>query len=142
MTSDLEDPVHAYAEGGCYTVTLTASNACAIDTWTEEVCVEAACEPVAGVDFMWEPEVGIVGEDVMFTAMEPMTGTAPFTYTWDFGDDGTGMGMMATHVYAAAGVYTVTLTVENACGMATAVHEVMVETGVMEIYIPVVLRNS
>jgi hypothetical protein len=141
-TSADPDPTHVYTEAGCYLVTLTASNACTIDEWSEEICVAPLCEPVAGVDFSWAPEVGIVGEDVLFTAMEPITGTAPFTYTWDFGDDGTGMGITVTHVYAAADVYTVTLTVENECGMATAVHEVMVETGIMEIYVPVVLRNS
>lgn len=39
-TSDLEDPVHSYADEGCYTVTFTAINDCAIDVWSDEVCVE------------------------------------------------------------------------------------------------------
>jgi uncharacterized repeat protein (TIGR01451 family) len=39
-TSDLEDPVHTYADEGCFTVTFTATNECAFDVWSEEVCVE------------------------------------------------------------------------------------------------------
>jgi hypothetical protein len=115
------------------------------DPDTPEVVVPTTMtvlEPVDGVDFTWEPEVGIEGEPILFTAMEPLAGTPPFTYTWDFGDLGTGMGMTATHIYEMAGVYTVTLWVENACGMAMMEHAVTVEPGIMEIYLPVVLKNS
>jgi serine/threonine-protein kinase len=38
------------------------------------------------------------------------------TWTWDFGDGESGSGETATHDYAAAGDYTITLTVENADG--------------------------
>jgi PKD repeat protein len=131
---------HEYAAGGCYTVVLTATNAAGSDSWTGEVCL---CVPVEGVDFGWDPETGIAGEEIAFTAAEPLTGTAPFIYTWDFGDEtGVGMGMMVTHVYEAAGVYTVTLTVENECGMAMVEYVVTVEPAIMEIYLPVVLKNS
>jgi PKD repeat protein len=35
------------------------------------------------------------------------------TYTWDFGDDSTGEGSTASHIYTASGVYTVKLTVSD-----------------------------
>ena len=35
------------------------------------------------------------------------------TYAWDFGDGSRGMGVTATHIYAAAGTYNVTLTVSD-----------------------------
>jgi uncharacterized repeat protein (TIGR01451 family) len=40
-TSNLEDPVHTYAETGCYAVTLTVSNGCGEATWSAQVCVES-----------------------------------------------------------------------------------------------------
>jgi PKD repeat protein len=66
----------------------------------------------------------------------------PFTYTWDFGDLGTGVGMTTTHIYEMAGVYTVTLWVENACGGAMMEHVLTVESALMEIFVPVILKNS
>ena len=38
------------------------------------------------------------------------------SYTWDFGDTNTGNGVTAGHTYAAAGDYTVTLTVDDGVG--------------------------
>ena len=37
----------------------------------------------------------------------------PLTYSWDFGDGGTGTGVAATHVYSAPGTYSVTLSVSD-----------------------------
>jgi PKD repeat protein len=39
------------------------------------------------------------------------------TYAWDFGDGGTGSGATASHTYAAAGTYTVKLTVTDDGGL-------------------------
>ena len=42
------------------------------------------------------------------------------TYSWNFGDGGSGSGRNATHVYASAGTYAVTLTVSDGKEQATA----------------------
>jgi N-acetylneuraminic acid mutarotase len=43
-------------------------------------------------------------------------GTAPLTYSWDFGDGQQGTGVSPAHVYAAPGNYTITLTVATPDG--------------------------
>ncbi len=51
----------------------------------------------------------------------------PVTHAWDFGDGSTGAGPTATHTYAAAGSYTVRLTVSDGPGLtATATRAVTV----------------
>ncbi len=42
----------------------------------------------------------------------------PLTYAWSFGDGATGAGARPTHVYAASGIYTVTLVVSD--GLASS----------------------
>jgi len=37
----------------------------------------------------------------------------PLNYTWDFGDNSSGSGVMPTHSYANVGIYTVCLTVDD-----------------------------
>ncbi|MFO7696068.1 MAG: PKD domain-containing protein, partial [Anaerolineae bacterium] len=139
-TSEEEHPVHVYDQGGCYTVTLTVSNMCGMDSQSEFICV---CEPVGDVDFTWAPDPGMVGEPMLFTASE-VSGTAPLTYTWDLGDETEmGTGITVTHVYTAEGVYAVTLWVENCGGeyQATKQHLVTVEAGILQLYVPVLLKN-
>lgn len=42
------------------------------------------------------------------------------TYTWNFGDNGTGTGAMTTHIYPAIGVYTAVVTATNSFNSLTA----------------------
>lgn len=57
------------------------------------------------------------GQAVAFSAAPSFDLNDPITaYSWDFGDDGIAAGQTASHTYAAAGLYTVVLTVEDAKG--------------------------
>jgi hypothetical protein len=59
----------------------------------------------------------IVGEIVNFDGSGSYDPDGdPLTYMWDFGDSETGSGMLTTHTYTSAGVFTVTLTVIDDSG--------------------------
>lgn len=51
----------------------------------------------------------------------------PLTYSWDFGDGSTGVGVLATHTFASQGTYDVTLTVSDGNGgVSTATQQIEV----------------
>ncbi|MFQ6021936.1 MAG: PKD domain-containing protein [Acidiferrobacterales bacterium] len=54
------------------------------------------------------------------TLMASVTAGTQVGYSWDFGDGATGSGAVVTHVYAAAGTYTATVTASNGVSSATA----------------------
>lgn len=112
------NPTHAYAVTGTYTVIMTATNACGWAGITRTLVVSEACNPPTNTFLLWIPPTPAAGEEVTFTGFS--AGTPPLTFTWAFGDGGTGSGVTTTHSYTAAGDYTVTLTVTNACGEAVA----------------------
>ncbi len=103
--------------------------------------LSAPCVPVDGLAFTWSPVMPIVGETVSFVASEPLVGTPPFVYTWDFGDGFGDIGMEVSHVYSTAGDYEVVLTVDNDCGQASLTHTVSVEPELQYIFLPLVLKD-
>jgi PKD repeat protein len=69
---------------------------------------------------VYAPNTGYVGETIQFNAsIVPLTGLPPYTYNWDFGDQGTSSLLNPTHVYTKAGIYIYTFTVIDNAG-ATA----------------------
>ncbi|MEM9935524.1 MAG: PKD domain-containing protein, partial [Bacteroidota bacterium] len=113
-----ESVSHEFTEAGTYTVTLTV---------TDNDGGEASCSE----------EVSINGAPVAVCAVSLKSGEAPLTinvnglsstdsdgaiaeYTWDFGDGSLPRtGVSLTHLYTTAGIYIVTLTVQDDDG-ATA----------------------
>jgi PKD repeat protein len=57
-------------------------------------------------------ETGKTGESIEFSA-ETDSGTEPYSWNWDFGDGETSDEKDTSHIYAAAGVYKVTLLVTD-----------------------------
>jgi hypothetical protein len=66
------------------------------------------------------PATAFVGESVAFSAaasVDPDPGDT-LTYSWDFGDGGTGEGVAPQHAFASEGTHTVALTVTDPLGLS------------------------
>ena len=106
-TSTAVNPVYAYQDTGCFTVTLIASNfGCTDDTIiTNVICIGP---PVA--QFALNPQIGCaVPHTVFFTDQSIL----PDTWFWDFGDGATSTAQNPIHTYTTTGNFTITLTVTD-----------------------------
>jgi subtilisin family serine protease len=118
-------PTHAYASGGVFTVTLTVNDGKGgTDSDTTTATIEATNQlPVANAG----PDKTVpLGSAVTLDgsgSSDPDGAIASFQ--WSFGDGSTATGATVSHTYAAAGVYTATLTVTDNKG-ATAQDAAMV----------------
>lgn len=78
--------------------------------------------PITLLDFSFSPATPLSGQAVQFTSTTPSNGTAPFgtapfTYSWDFGDTSVGTGQTPSHTFSAPcsapRTFNVTLTVTD-----------------------------
>jgi PKD repeat protein len=107
---------HTYAQPGTYWVYLTVTDA----TWN---CAGAFGDSVTvggpvscGVSFnMMQDSFNLL----QWYAYSSISGQAPFTYLWDFGDNSTSTLASPTHNYAVAGQYTVCLSITDANGCSS-----------------------
>src|SRR6266566_618351 len=67
--------------------------------------------PPLGVDFSFPTSLQI-GQNVIFNSTL-CCGTAPYSYSWNFGDGGISTAASPNHVYSSAGTFTVTLNVTD-----------------------------
>lgn len=117
-TSALQNPVVNFPGPGTYTVRLIVYNALGNDTITKVnyITVNNCPPPVA--DFTGTPTTICAGQQVNF--VDNSTNT-PTSWNWTFpgGTPGTSTAQNPSVVYAAPGVYNVTLTATNAYGNNT-----------------------
>jgi len=115
-TSTAQNPDYTFTGAGTYSVTLDVSNADGSDSLTKTgyivVTEPPAPEPPVAA-FAGTPTSGDYPLNVTFTDQST---NDPTSWSWTFGDDGTSTAQNPTYIYAAAGVYTVTLTATNAYG--------------------------
>lgn len=111
-------PTHVY-NPGVYQATLTVTDA------TGMSATDAATITVSNVTPKLDalgPYAGAAGTPLAFVGIARDPGPADqaggLTFAWKFGDGTTAAGAMPSHVYAAAGSYTVTLTVTDTSGAA------------------------
>ena len=107
-----QDPSHAYATAGTYTVGLTVTDAVGTSFVANSLTISV--HPSLGVVASATPTSGLARVKVTFVAAA-IGGLGPFTYSWSFGDGATGTGPNVAHTYEA-GTYQPTLTVHDAAG--------------------------
>lgn len=111
--TQFDPPPHIYPTVGDFTITLTATNA------------DGCSDQYAQVVHVYDPPQVVVGsQNVCVGALAQFfdqSVTAPgnpvIDWAWDFGDGATDTVQSPTHLYAGAGIYTVTLSVSTPyCG--------------------------
>ncbi|MDR1156361.1 MAG: PKD domain-containing protein [Bacteroidales bacterium] len=128
------DPVHTYAGGDSYTVTLTATNS--EGKSDQKTLIVEVMQPAP-------PEAVIADFEYVIDPADPMTvhftdfSENAVSHSWDFGDGSAPSDAQnPDHTYAAAGVYPVVLTVRNANGDE---HQKTVEVAIVDPSAPVPL---
>ncbi len=119
--STTKNPVVVYNTPGNYSVSLIATNSSGSNTITKTNFISVKDKPKS--DFSYIRSQG----DVQFTN----TSSGGIIYNWNFGDGKSSIELNPVHIYASPGTYSVTLTVNNDCGISTKTQLIEV------IYIPV-----
>ena len=113
-TSAAANPSHLYLAAGVYAVSLTVSDNEGLTSapdYTTATITPADGAPTANAG---GPYTGKAGFPVAFNGSGSSDPEGkPLTYSWDFGDGGSGTGVAPSHTYAAAGEFAVTVTVRD-----------------------------
>ncbi len=116
------NPSHTYAAVGTYTATATASNGTGSQTTT--TVVQIVDVPIAGLIATNDGPTELGNATEYVASVSAGTNVA---YSWDFGDGNGGAGATLSHIYAASGMYTATVTAAN--GQGTTVFSTVVHVG-------------
>jgi PKD repeat protein len=111
-------PTHTYNAPGSFTATLTVTDALNHTSTSSTTVTVNAVAPTVNTG---GPYSATPGAAVSFagSATAPNPGDLTnATYSWTFGDGATATGQNASHTYATADTYTVTLTVKEASGLS------------------------
>jgi len=109
---------HAFSNSGTYFVRLTVSDAAGRSaSATQTVTVGAGTVPTASFTFGPTPARANIPVNFNGTGSTAAAGRTIVSYRWEYGDGSpTESGAQVAHAFAAAGVYTVTLTVTDDVG--------------------------
>jgi len=112
---------HQFNNVGTFTVSLKVTafdNKTSTDTVTVTISENVNNSPTASPDGPYE---GLVGGDITFDGLSSSDSDGEIVeYLWDFGDDSTGTGSSVTHVYSAAGTFTMSLVVKDDDGASSS----------------------
>ena len=135
-TSTDQNPTHAYAAGGSYVATLTATNSCGTNTVSNVVTVGSPVTTLSANFTSNHSNPVCAGEFVQFTDLS--TGN-PFGYSWSFPGGTPSFSSAANPLirYNTPGTYDVSLTVLSPLGFANEVKQgyvVVTSTGATAAY--------
>lgn len=105
---------HTYTSNGTYMVCLTLSDSLqnCTSTFCDTITITGQQNPCSSYFSLFQDSVNTL----LWYAYPAVTGTAPFTYLWDFGDGNQSTQASPSHTYAQAGQYTLCLTITDATG--------------------------
>jgi PKD repeat protein len=123
VDSTVQNPSHTYNSNGIYTVKLTATQSDGktdSEIKTNYLTIWTGSNPSA--DFTASPTTGQIPLTVNFTNTST-GGDAPFTYEWDFNNDGIvdSTAENPSHTYTSTGSYTVKLKVTDTNGDSSTI---------------------
>ncbi len=84
--------------------------------------------PVAAISDVGATRVGRTLSLDARASLDPNGSSSNLSYAWDFGDGTKATGIAVTHIYKAAGSYTLTLTVSSPTGKRTVTKQLNVTT--------------
>ncbi|PCJ84250.1 MAG: hypothetical protein COA57_09615 [Flavobacteriales bacterium] len=120
---------HSYSSIGTYTASLIVTNGCGnSDTSTQIINVyDTLSANVSNIDP--QPDTACIGDALEFK----YNGTLPSFFVWNYGDGNLDTNNTSpSHIYAANGTYTATVTVTNGCGnSASSSTTVLITTNVV-----------
>ena len=128
-----------------YTLLLEAATGSGTDAASAGLVVAAPDEPPQNV-LLSGATTGQIGQRYTFTAnVQPLTATAPFTYTWQADDLPPVVALGEYHqsqsfTWSQTGSKTVTVTVANDGGTAVATHQITLENA--SLFLPLVVRPA
>lgn len=123
------EATHRYRAPGTYEATLEARSAAAVGVDSMLITVTVNRPPTAQLDVLRggaPVERALAGEALDFEAAARDPEGGPVAVRWDFGDGATALTPKATHAYERGGRYLVTLTAEDAEGLAATAERVLV----------------
>ena len=124
----------SYTTTGIYTISLTLTNGCGMDTTLYENISVDNSSPAPAVNIQGVPEV-CIGSEFYLQAYGP----GGIEYTWNFGDGSpthTTTENYAYHTYTTGGVYNVELISENLCGNTASTFYTVEATNTATVYDP------
>ncbi len=116
VTDTVANPSHTFNAAGSYDVRLIVTGIGGADTLT--VAAAVIVDTAVSAAFTVSDTLGASPLDVTFT--DASSGN-PTSWEWDFGDATSDTVANPTHTYTVAGVYDVTLIVNNSCSVDTLV---------------------